>query len=158
MIDPKTIQPLGDRCLVQLEKGEKSGLIYLGSERPLSAARGGKCLRSEQHTNQTVLVAHGGIPLNDDESLVLVPEKNLIRIDGVLQDPYIQITPEEVRMASLIDLPEIFFSGWYRVVDVFPGCEVSVDQRVLPIYGEPRLDMEDDSEYCSISAVGVVEC
>ena len=158
MVNPETIFPINNNCLVQLEERNEGRIIHLAGKRSISSARRGICLRPQDSANQDVLVAHGGIPVGNDEHLVLVPRCNFIRIGGSLQDPYIQITPEEVASAGRIALPETFFSGWYRVVDVFPNCELTINQRVLPIYGEPRLEMEDDSEYCSISAIGVVEC
>ena len=159
-MDIDKLNPIGDHHLIQLEDPNHGRLIHLGSERPLSSAfyakyyAGGLCPAGTR-----VLCGHGGVPVSDRRELRMVGKRAFIRIGEDLQDPYIQITPEETVHSSIIWVIEQYFSGWYTVLDVPPNCrELSTGDRVLPIYGMPRMEMEDDSEYVNLEAIGVVSC
>ena len=106
-----------------------------------------------------MLVSSGGSPISDDGTLVMVPGTAIIRVDGKLQEPYVHISPVELVRSELIIVPEIYnYSGWYRVLDIFQNPEVQVDDIILPIYGTPRLELEDNTEYISINGIGVKQC
>jgi hypothetical protein len=95
----------------------------------------------------------------DAADLIMVPGSSVISAGGELQRPYVHISPIELVRSELIITPEVYnFSGWYRIVEIFPDAELNVDDIVLPIYGTPRLEMEDDTEYINIEGIGVVEC
>jgi hypothetical protein len=153
----ESINPINDNHLVRYAGKQEGRIVYVGSGRALSAARRAQCLRSPRFEGMELLCAHGGAPIDDEGNLALVPTANVIRAGEAIQQPYVQIVPEEVSKAGLIDLPECFFSGWYVVLDAYVGAEVCKGQRVVPLYGSPRLEMEDDSEYVTVDAIGVVE-
>jgi len=146
-----TITPLHGRKLVKADPERKVGLIYLGSERRINATRTGVDVQTGSH----VEYAQGGYSL--DDGLVVLDPTFIVRIDGTLQKPYVRITPEEVGTSGLLTLPSQYFSGWYRVVEAFDGRDVLTGRRCLPFYGTPRLPMSDDSEYCHIDSLAVVE-
>jgi hypothetical protein len=152
------IQPLNNLHLVQMEDRNANRIIHLGSKRSISSARYGLCVRSDKYEGCRVLCSHGGLPYDTGKDLFFVPEGNFIRVDKVLQKPYIQIQPLESYQGGTILVPEIYFSGWYIVLETFPGAEVSRNQHVVPIYGQPRLEMEDDTEYIHQDGIGVVKC
>ena len=154
------IHPINNYHLIQLEPRNANRLIHLAGERPLSSARYGKCVRSDNWaTDLRMLVSHGGVPVADATDLVLVPGLGVISAGGELQRPYVHIAPIELVRSELIITPETYnYSGWYRILDIFPGAELSVNDVVLPIYGTPRLEMEDDTEYISFEGIGVVQC
>jgi hypothetical protein len=154
-----TITPINNRHLVELEDRNENRLIHLGGGRSIESARYGMCLRSAEYTGCRLLVAHGGTPISNNGSLVMVQGSAIIRVDGVLREPYAHISPVEFIQSKLIITPEIYnFSGWYRVLDIFPNPEVQVEDIILPIYGTPRLEMSDNTEYISINGIGVKQC
>lgn len=154
------IQPINNLHLIQLEDRNEDRLIHLAGSRSITSARPGKCVRSDRWTDSNLLISSGGIPISDDENLVMVTTRAVIRVEGEIQEPYLHIEPIELVRSELIITPEIYnYSGWYRILDIFPQqTELSAGDIILPIYGTPRLEMEDDTEYISIEGVGVVQC
>jgi hypothetical protein len=151
------INPINGNHLIRLDDRRQHGSIILGSDRDISSVHSGICLRSDRYEGKRLDVSDGGLPITDDESLRMVREEAFVRIEGTIQRPYVHIVQEEVGLAGSIWTPEDFYSGWYTVLEVFENEDIHKGDRVLPIYGEPRLTMEDESEYVHINAIGVVE-
>ena len=157
-MQPDDIHPINNHHLVEMEDRNHGRIIHLGSKRSIASARYGVCLRSDRYQGERVLCAHGGIPIDGERALFLVPGRAIIRVGEQLQEPYIQIQPTESALGGRFYIPETYFSGWYRVIDTFPKADLSIGADVVPIYGEPRLEMDDDTEYVHFNAIGVVKC
>lgn len=98
--------------------------------------------------------------MGDGTDLLMVPGSAIIRVDGELQEPYVHIEQVELVRSELIVVPEIYnFSGWYKIIDIFKEqTELTTGDIILPLYGTPRLEMEDDTEYINIQGIGVLQC
>jgi hypothetical protein len=105
-------------------------------------------------------VSQGGAPINSSGSLRLLSTRAFIRVSGVLQEPYVHIEPIELVRSELIITPEIYnYSGWYRILDIFKAEHgLTIGTEVFPLYGTPRIEMEDDTEYITIEGIGVMKC
>ena len=153
------IHPINNNHLVQVEEQNANRLIHLAGKRQLSGTRSGKCLRSDRFEGANVLVCQGGAPIGDRGHLFLVQRRAFIRVDGDIQEPYVHIEPIELVRSTLIITPEIYnWSGWYTVLDTFPNNEISPGDEVFPLYGTPRIEMGDDTEYIHLEGIGVVKC
>ena len=154
------LHPINNYHLVQLEDVNAHRLIHLGGQRSISSVRSGTCTRSDLfRTGAHLLISRGGIPVPDEDDYFLVPGKTIISVDGELREPYVHIQPIELIRSELIITPEIYnWSGWYKIIDIFPAAPLSINDVVLPLYGTPRLELEDDTEYVNIDGIGVVEC
>ena len=160
MLNPSQIHPINNYHLIQLEHRNEGRLIHLAGERQLGSARRGKCVRSDKwRTDLSVLVSHGGIPVADAADLVMVPGSGVISAGGELQEPYVHISPIELVRSELIITPEVYnYSGWYEIIEIFEQDELAIGDIVLPIYGTPRLEMEDNTEDIPIDGIGVMQC